>query len=191
MLNNHPEICVCASCHEDRRADLIAAMKQNQPQTAQDVDLSSLCSAWRDIASAPRDGTSFVWMHYITVLGTNGPHEYKPYVDVLRRAWINEDKVGRQGDGYWMGQYGSRSDYEVCRGYWMPLHPAQKADCHPRLARPSCRGYWWWLPAYAIQEGKGHIPQWWTVISAGPDTGKEGEFVGPLQAPIWQNETTP
>jgi len=57
----------------------------------------------------------------------------------------------------------------------------------PRLARPSHEGYWWWLPAYAINARKGHLRQWWTVVSAGPDTEKEGEFVGPLVAPIWTN----
>jgi hypothetical protein len=64
---------------------------------------------------------------------------------------------------------------------------AAKVDL-PRLVRPIRQGYYWWLPAYAIQEGKGHLPQWWTVINAGPDTEKEGEFVGPLVAPIWAND---
>ena len=61
------------------------------------------------------------------------------------------------------------------------------SDSVQRLVRPSRQGQWWWLPAYAIQEGKGHLPQYWTVISAGPDTEKEGEFVGPMPPPIWTN----
>lgn len=106
------------------------ALETNEIQTAQAVDPAAICSAWRDIASAPRDGTPFVWVHYITILHTDRPQEYKPYVDVLRRAWINEENVGRQGDGYWMGQYGSKSDSEVYRGYWVLLHPEPNASDH-------------------------------------------------------------
>lgn len=77
---------------------------------------------WQPIESAPRDGTAFVWVHYIRVLnGPDKPDEYVPYSDVVRRHWINEEKNGRSGDGFWMGQYGSHSDRELECGYWKRL----------------------------------------------------------------------
>jgi len=43
------------------------------------------------------------------------------------------------------------------------------------------RGYYWWNPRYAVNEGKKH----WTVISFHPEEpqGFDGIFVGPLPPP--------
>lgn len=86
-----------------------------------EIDLNNIVGTWRPISEAPKDGTPFVWMHYITVLHSDRPYEYKPHVDILRRAWINEEKAGRQGDGYWMGQYGSKSDSDASYGWCIAM----------------------------------------------------------------------
>jgi hypothetical protein len=77
---------------------------------------------WQPIETAPRDGTPFVWLYYIREIHLDKTHEYKPEVDILRRFWINEETEGRNGDGFWMGQYVSRSDFQVSQGYWHPLN---------------------------------------------------------------------
>jgi hypothetical protein len=97
----------------------------------------SACSAWLPIETAPRDGTPFVWMHYITILHTDRPYEYEPHFEVLRRAWINEEKVGRKGDGFWMGKYTSIGDARVSHGYWMPMPPLPNAAITGREATQS------------------------------------------------------
>jgi len=43
------------------------------------------------------------------------------------------------------------------------------------------RGYYWWNPRYAVNQGKFH----WTVIYSDPMNGqeKQGVFVGPIPSP--------
>ena len=103
--------------------DAIYSAEELLPQHKPDF---ALYEGWKPIATAPRDGTPFIWMHYITVLHMDKPHEYDPQVDIVRRRWINEEKAGRQGDGFWMGKYGSRSDDQLSYGWWRPLPLAPK-----------------------------------------------------------------
>jgi hypothetical protein len=73
---------------------------------------------WKTMDSAPKDGTPFVWMHWVTVLST--PVTYKAYAEVVRRCWMGAEK---KGDGFWMGQSISRSEDELKYGWWMPAAP--------------------------------------------------------------------
>lgn len=72
---------------------------------------------WQPIDTAPRDGTPFIWFHYITIL--TKPVTYKPEVDIVRRAWLGE----KTGNGYWMGKWTSHGDADLSCGWWIPLHP--------------------------------------------------------------------
>lgn len=86
-------------------------------------------SGLQPISTAPRDGTPFMWLHYIKVLHPGGkPVEYKPYAQVIRRTWVGE-KVGA---GYWMGEYSSKSDYDLMHGWWLPL-PDPESQPHTSI----------------------------------------------------------
>jgi hypothetical protein len=54
------------------------------------------------------------------------------------------------------------------------------------LTKPSCQGYWWWMPKFLM--GCGNNPGFWQITYEGPDTTKVGLFVGPLTPPSWSNE---
>lgn len=81
---------------------------------------SALFGVWSPIATAPRDGTPFVWLHYITMLGE--VVRYEPELEVIRRAWLGP----RAGPGHWMGKHCSRSDIEVAYGWWAPMPPPNR-----------------------------------------------------------------
>lgn len=57
-----------------------------------------------------------------------------------------------------------------------------------RLVRPSQDAYWWWLPECYAKDGKGHDPRYWSVVRCDAHTDKVGQFVGPLEAPVWPND---
>jgi len=53
------------------------------------------------------------------------------------------------------------------------------------IARPTCSGYWWWLPECFLREGKTG-KGFWSVQYFDPNTEKCGVFVGPLDPPTTQ-----
>lgn len=84
---------------------------------------------WQPIATAPKDGTPFVWLRYITVIHEDGrPVTYEPDVEIIRRCWGLSANAVRKGPGYWMGEYTSRSDLDLKLGWWMPLPPPRENE---------------------------------------------------------------
>ena len=72
-------------------------------------------TGWQPIETAPRDGTEFLWLWVITVLGEE--IEFEPQAEPLKRDWFGEEKIG---NGYWMGKYTSKGDASVF-GWWKPF----------------------------------------------------------------------
>jgi hypothetical protein len=73
---------------------------------------------WKPISTAPKDGTKILWLHVITVLGKSYV-KFDPSISTLERQWIGK----KEGDGFWMGEYGSVSDSNAL-GWWNHFNPA-------------------------------------------------------------------
>lgn len=73
--------------------------------------------AWKGMETAPRDGTPFIWLSWITILDT--PIRYEPRCEIIYRNFKIGDRTVKIG--HWMGRYNSRSDLDLAHGCWMPL----------------------------------------------------------------------
>lgn len=75
---------------------------------------------WQPMATAPRNGRSFVRLVRTTIIG-GGPPCYEFHIEPLRRRWVSPDS-----EGAWMGAVYSQSDEQAAHGWWatrVPVDP--------------------------------------------------------------------
>lgn len=72
---------------------------------------------WKTMDSAPKDGTWFLCLRAVTVIGGGHPDRARPELEVLHRH-----RTTAESDGYWQSSYGnSVADSYVAGGLWAPL----------------------------------------------------------------------
>lgn len=74
-------------------------------------------SEWKPMDSAPKDGTWFLVLRPVTIVGGGHPSRANPELDTVRRH-----RTSPESDGYWQSIYfHSIADSNLARAYWAPL----------------------------------------------------------------------